>query len=492
MGYRSRALYALLTMACLYAMWGCGGSTADLGGVPTVAVLPSSAQVEPGGTVQFRTVLENLSGGVAWSVESANGGAISSDGLYTAPAEPGLYTIAAHSVTDAAAVTRAVVVVGELPTGIDTTFDFAVSPIQPGVMTISSSTGCIRGKLLDRDGQLVTGVGMHLYRLTEAAGRAWERGEPLDLQLPVSAAGAVSRQTADGNALEPNRATTVSREAGYYHERTNNFTFGTTPAGYYLITYDATLPDGRQGEVLGPVVTVSLGLDSFISVFADQSPTQTSAELRPGQSRPLQNSTFSHFVGRVTISAGFPGFSFQTVTVDQFPNLGTISAGNFTAGNVLGVFSVVSHLEFPFHRVVGVAPVHIVGVRPQFAASQLEFDGGDAKLSLAAVDGLPDTTETPVPLKVTITGPDDFSESIGVAAVPLEDTSFNPSGFTFPEDWQFFIGAVTLPANLTNAPQSYTATVTATYGLAGPVTETATITVRGVDQPADPPTIPDA
>lgn len=492
MGWKSRALRALLTVVCLYTMVGCGGSTSDLGGVPTVAILPSSAQVEPGGTVQFRTVLENLSGGVVWTVESADGGSVSADGLYTAPNEQGMYTVVARSVTDAAAVTRAVVVVGDALPAIDSSFDFSTSPVQPGIMTISASTGCIRGKLLDRKGRLVTGIGMHLYRLTDAAGRAWEAGQPLDFVLPQPVSG-TTRQTG-ANRLETHRATTRSEPAGTFHERTNNFTFGTTPAGYYLITYDLVLPDGRQAEGMGAVAYVQLGGDAFVNVFTDASPSANSAELLPGQSRPLANS-FTHFIGkRGPDLPGVAGFSLFRIQIAPVAGAGTIGGAPpaFTAGDVLGVYTLatagvyyIGHLK----AVVGVAAVHVVGVRSQFDVASLDFDGGTATLSVAAVDGLTGSTATPVPLTCVVTGPDGFSQTVTLEAVEQSATSFDAADYTYPDDWQFFTGAVTLPPNVTSAARAYTAAVTATYAVAGATTQTATITVNGVNQPADPPTL---
>ncbi len=46
-----------------------------------------------------------------------------------------------------------------------------------------------------------------------------------------------------------------------------------------------------------------------------------------------------------------------------------------------------------------------------------------------------------------------------------------------------------MPANLTNATRVYTATVPATYGVAGAITESAATSVQALNQPADPPVV---
>ncbi len=474
--------WAVAAGLCLSSLVGCGGG--NDGGAPTVQLFPSSAQVAPGGTVQFRTVLENWTGGVTWSVDEADGGSISADGLYQAPDAAGLYTVIARSVVDGAVKNHAVVIVGDLPGDLDPGFDFSTSPVQPGVMKMTGETGCIRGKLLDHEQRLVTGVAMHLYRLTDAAGRAWESGRDVDLTLPARSAG--SRQ-ATGNGVEAHRATTVSTASGYYHEPTNNYTFGTTPAGYYAVTFELRLPDGRQGEVLGAVTRVVKGGDVVVNVFTDQSPTVNSAELQPGQTRPLAQPTIEHLIGKVSSTSAIG--VFHAVAVDHIAGLGTFGAGVFTAGSVPGVFSIVSNRPDRFFSLLGVAPVHIVGVRARFEPGQVAFEGGPATLSVAAVDGLEGSTATPVPLKVSVTGPDGFSQGVAMSPASQSATSFNPTGFTFPDDWQFFTGVVNLPANVTNTAATYTAAVTATYGVAGAVNESASVTVQGVDQPAEPPAV---
>jgi len=478
-----RVRWAMI-VACsgLVVLAGCGGggTTGGGGGAPTVQVFPPSAQLQQGQAVQFRTVMENWTGGVMWSVNEAGGGTVTPDGMYTAPAADGVYTVIARSVIDQGVKGHAVIVVGDDPGVIDTSYDFASSPVQPGAMIVTPDTGCIRGKLLNRDMQLVSGVAMHLYRMTDAAGRAWENGADLAIDLPLPSSG-TSRQ-AGRNSLETTRATTTSTSYGFYPEPTSNYTFGTTPPGYYVITTEVTLPDGRRVEVLGAFARVFIGEDTVINVFDDQSPTVDSAELRPGQTRPLGQSVdaqTAYFIGK---------FNPTTRDLAEVPGAGTFVGSTFTAGNALGVYTAAVVQQTAVMPATGFAQVHVVGIRSQFPTPLLQFDGGPVVLSIAAVDGLAGFTTTPVPTTALVTGPDNFSEVVALTSVPLAATSFDPADFTFPDDWQFFTGTVVLPPNLTTNNHAYTATVSATYGLAGTITDTAATTVEALNQPANPPT----
>lgn len=474
----------LLACGGLVALAGCGGgggAAGGGGGAPTVNVFPPSAMLQTGEVIQFRTSLENWSGGVTWAVNEPGGGSVNADGVYTAPDTDGIYTVIARSVIDAGIKGHAVVVVGNDPGVVDTSYDFASSPVQPGAMLLTPDTGCIRGKLLNRDLNLVPGVAMHLYRMTEAAGRAWEAGVPLPVELPTATGRAVRQ--GGGNSLEPNRATTTSTGYGFYPEPTSNYTFGTTPPGYYVITTEVVLPDGRRVEVLGAFARVFIGEDTVINVFDDQSPTVDSAELRPGQTRNLGqvvNAQTSYFIGK-----------FNPVTRDlaEVPGAGTFAGSTFTAGNALGVYTAAVVQATASDPATGFAQVHLVGVRTRFPSLEIPFDGGPVVLSIAAVDGLAGVTATPVPTTAQVTGPDNFAAAVALTAVPLGATTFDPVEFPFPGDWQFFTGTVVLPPNLTAAGHLYTATVSATYGVAGTITETASTSVQALNQPANPPVV---
>lgn len=64
----------------------------------TVSISPTSASIATGGTQPFSaTVTGTTNSAVTWS---ANGGSVSSSGLYTAPGTPGTYTVTATSVAD--------------------------------------------------------------------------------------------------------------------------------------------------------------------------------------------------------------------------------------------------------------------------------------------------------------------------------------------------------------------------------------------------------
>jgi len=303
-------------------------------------------------------------------------------------------------------------------------------------------------------------------------------GPRLEFALPAGS----SRQ-AGGNVLESHRATTVSTGYGHDLEPTNNYTFGTTPPGYYVITTEVVLPGGQRAEVVGTFGRVFVDEDTIVNVLADQSPTVDSAELRPGQTRTLGQAAGAldrYFVGK---------FDLATRDLAPVDGAGTFSGGTFTAGTALGVYTAAVVRDDGPLPATGLARVHVVGLRTRFPAAEVAFDGGLVTLSVAVVDGLAGFTTTPVPTTVTITGPDGFAQTVALAEVALGATAFPAGDFAFPADWQFLTGTANVPANLTNATRVYTATVPATYGVAGAITESAATSVQALNQPADPPVV---
>ncbi len=79
-------------------------------------ISPASADMEPGGAQQFTaTVTGTVNHDVSWSVqEGAAGGAITSNGMYTAPASPGTFHVIATSAADKRATNIITVTVATL------------------------------------------------------------------------------------------------------------------------------------------------------------------------------------------------------------------------------------------------------------------------------------------------------------------------------------------------------------------------------------------
>jgi methionine-rich copper-binding protein CopC len=69
-----------------------------------VTIRPGDIQVRPGDSQQFSVTVENAaSNDVNWQVLEASGGTVTETGLYTAPSQPGVFTLQATSVSDATA-----------------------------------------------------------------------------------------------------------------------------------------------------------------------------------------------------------------------------------------------------------------------------------------------------------------------------------------------------------------------------------------------------
>ena len=78
----------------------------------TVSINPTSASVLAGGTTSFSVAVSGTSNSkVTWSVVENGGGAITSAGVYTAPATAGIYHVKAVSIADAAKSATATVTV---------------------------------------------------------------------------------------------------------------------------------------------------------------------------------------------------------------------------------------------------------------------------------------------------------------------------------------------------------------------------------------------
>ena len=80
--------------------------------MPVARLEPAGASVRPGGTVAFAARIKGLPRGtVAWSVEDADGGAVSPEGVYTAPGRAGAFRVIATSTEDPSVVLAATVTV---------------------------------------------------------------------------------------------------------------------------------------------------------------------------------------------------------------------------------------------------------------------------------------------------------------------------------------------------------------------------------------------
>jgi len=67
----------------------------------TLAITPATTDLDQGASTAFTaTVANSANGAVLWSVQEANGGQISTSGLYTAPAAAGTFHVVATSVAD--------------------------------------------------------------------------------------------------------------------------------------------------------------------------------------------------------------------------------------------------------------------------------------------------------------------------------------------------------------------------------------------------------
>ena len=119
-----------IALACILALFGCGAParTPTFTGAPvTVSIYPASA-ILTGGTEQFTaTVTGSSNTAVSWS---ATGGTVSTNGLYTAPASAGTYSVTATSQANNTKSASATVTVTTPPV-----VAVSISPVSAALLT---------------------------------------------------------------------------------------------------------------------------------------------------------------------------------------------------------------------------------------------------------------------------------------------------------------------------------------------------------------------
>lgn len=127
---------------CLLGGCGGGGGGGGSAGTPvSVVIAPATASVAPGAIHAFAATVGNTANtAVTWSVqEGAAGGAVSSAGLYTAPAATGTYHVVATSQADASKSAVATVSVHVVITVSPATVAVPLGQSQTFVATVTGS-----------------------------------------------------------------------------------------------------------------------------------------------------------------------------------------------------------------------------------------------------------------------------------------------------------------------------------------------------------------
>jgi len=107
-----------------------------------MSVSPAAGDLEPGSTQQFTaTVTGSVNHNVAWNLKEGTAGSITNDGLYTAPAAPGIFHLVASSAADSALSVTVAITVANLSVSIKP----AAVEIRPGkTLTFTASvSGCM-------------------------------------------------------------------------------------------------------------------------------------------------------------------------------------------------------------------------------------------------------------------------------------------------------------------------------------------------------------
>ena len=125
---------------------GCGGGGAGSSGPPVaITISPATASLIPAATQPFSaTVTHTGNSAVTWSVqEGATGGAVTSAGVYTAPATAGTYHVVATSQADTTKTALATVTVHIAVAVSPTTATITFGQNQPFTVTVTGTANTV-------------------------------------------------------------------------------------------------------------------------------------------------------------------------------------------------------------------------------------------------------------------------------------------------------------------------------------------------------------
>jgi len=184
-------LFALASFAAFLS--GCGGADSPPPPSAEVIVTGPSSPLNTGASFKFTAVVQNASSNaVIWSVVEPDGGSITADGFYNAPALPGLFTVKATSQVDASASGTSpapvVIPVGHI-SGYDVGVDYHATGadfLQTAFITLYNQPGvrpAVRAQLQRMADRGSTFISTRIWFVTEPGttnfGEAWRATFPM-------------------------------------------------------------------------------------------------------------------------------------------------------------------------------------------------------------------------------------------------------------------------------------------------------------------------
>jgi hypothetical protein len=239
-----------------------GAVSAALPARPVVVYSDTPTAIAPQGTLQLSSNLQS----VTWRVVEANGGTITADGLYTAPATAGSYTVRAINSLDTSKSGTYIITVGTgtSPTPGSGTVSVAVSPsspiVAPGgsqtfVATVAGSTNqAVTWQVVEPGGGSITSAGV--YTAPAAAGtyhiRATSSGDPtryITITVNVTASNSIAANQTWRSVGTANPSITITIG--------NVVTTQQLGFGFYMSYY--------SGSIESPIgtTTISGAIDTF-------------------------------------------------------------------------------------------------------------------------------------------------------------------------------------------------------------------------------------
>ena len=402
--------------------------TVASGAVGTVALSPKSAILGSGASLPFGASAGQVTAGVTWSVaEGASGGSITSAGVYTAPASPGVFHVVATSTSQPQQVVSSRVTVGALPAGATVSGTIAYAGLQRGPLYVGIyPSGCqdcppVAGTSLAHPGPFTLNAGQasgayDLVAFLDAVGNQ-QRMPTLD---PIATA---SVTLGSGTAASPQALTLTDPTASTpaapgtpqaYFNGTSALVGWPPPASpydhgrlYYLATTQKTCPTaaasytvagtypanaGSAPSVVLPGLTSGSSYCFAASALAGGMESALSAPLGPvAASAPTGGSAVTGTVAfpalaskgalYVVLANAKGGYAFSEIAAPVSPQPFTVT------GLSNGSYSVYAFLDLAGGGILGPGGV---GNLSAAAVPQVTV-GGDAGLAPAVVTLAPDS-----------------------------------------------------------------------------------------------------
>jgi hypothetical protein len=266
-----------------------------------VTVTPAMASVSPGGMVTFAAAVVGAeTPAVTWNVKEPAGGTISAEGVYTAPATTGQYTVVATSVADPTRSGSAVVTVAGAPISVVVSPEVISLPAGQGQHFVATVTGTTNTAVTwsvqeGAAGGTVTSTGLYTapatggtYHVVATSAADPTKMSSASVDVTVVTYGTIAGTVAY-SGLNTGRVYVVAYDVDDFEvvgtslPSKGSFTLRGLPSGTYrLVARMDTLGNGlyaAAADPIGKTQNVSVGTTQAVITMKDPTPQTPSAPM---------------------------------------------------------------------------------------------------------------------------------------------------------------------------------------------------------------------